>query len=100
MAQRINTKTLTPFPCTACGLCCRHVHLSEQTAYLDKGGGVCRHLDTNTNLCIIYNNRPLVCRVEDYYKAYLERDIEWDNFVALNLEICKKLQQGQQKSVP
>jgi hypothetical protein len=87
----MNTKPLTPFPCTACGKCCRLVGNSEQTAFLDRGDGVCRHFDEQTNLCTIYETRPLVCRVEDYYRRYLSNKIKWDNFVQINVEICRKL---------
>ncbi|EKX95291.1 YkgJ family cysteine cluster protein [Aggregatibacter actinomycetemcomitans] len=82
---------LKSFPCTACGKCCRNVHLSDQTAYLNRGDGICQHFDTEKNLCKIYENRPLICRVEDYYKAHLSHIYEWDEFVKLNLEICQKL---------
>lgn len=37
--------SLLPFPCTACGQCCRNVHLSDQTAYLDRGDGTCLHFN-------------------------------------------------------
>lgn len=30
-----------PFPRTACGQCCRRVYLSELTAYLYRGDGIC-----------------------------------------------------------
>lgn len=83
---------IKPFPCTACGKCCQRVTLSEQTAYLDRGDGTCRHFDDTTNLCLIYEERPLVCQVENYYKQYLSKDITWDNFVKLNLQICEQLQ--------
>lgn len=92
MAKFINTKTLTPFPCTACGLCCRHVHLSEQTAYLDRGDGICQFLDTNTNLCQIYDDRPLICQVENYYRIHFKEKMDWETFVNLNLEVCHQLQ--------
>ena len=42
-------------------------------------------------LCLIYENRPLVCRVEQYYQTYLKEIYEWEEFVKLNLEICQKL---------
>lgn len=79
------------FTCTSCGKCCRRVNLSEQTAYLDRGDGVCRHFEESTNLCSIYAERPLVCRVEDFYKTFLVEKIEWEVFVKLNLQICEKL---------
>ena len=73
------------FPCTACGKCCQNVGKSEETALLDRGDG------EYTKLCLIYENRPLVCQVEKYYQAYLKEIYEWDEFVKLNLEICQKL---------
>ena len=82
-----------PFPCNSCGQCCRRVALSIQTAYLDRGDGVCRHFDEPTSLCSIYEERPLICRVEDYYKAYLSEQISWTQFVQINVEICQQWQQ-------
>lgn len=93
MAKLINTKTLTPFPCTACGLCCKNVHLSDITAYLDRGDSVCKFLNLNTNLCNIYETRPLVCRVDEFYLMHFEKQMDWDLFIEPNLEICKQLQQ-------
>ena len=84
-------KILSPFPFTACGKCCQNVDKSEQTKFLDRGDGTCYHFDENTKLCLIYENRPLVCRVEQYYQTYLKEIYEWEEFVKLNLEICQKL---------
>lgn len=80
------------FPCTACGLCCQKVHLSEQTAWLSRGDGVCKHYDEATRLCTIYENRPLVCRVADYYQAHLSDKIAWHDFVQINIAICQAFQ--------
>lgn len=93
MVKFINAKNLTPFPCTACGLCCLHVHKSEQTAFLDRGDGTCWHFDEDTNLCTIYDDRPLVCRVEAYYQAYLSEVYDWQVFIEMNVAMCQQLQQ-------
>ncbi|RRD91529.1 YkgJ family cysteine cluster protein [Conchiformibius steedae] len=82
-----------PFPCNACGKCCRLVNQSEQTAFLDRGDGVCRHFDESAKLCSIYATRPLVCRVEDYYVVHLSEMMTWQDFVQMNVSICDKLQQ-------
>jgi len=82
---------LTPFPCNACGKCCRRVSASPETAFLDRGDGVCHHFIEETHLCAIYETRPLVCRVEDYYRTWLKDVIPWDEFVRLNAAICEKL---------
>ncbi|MFZ7217414.1 YkgJ family cysteine cluster protein [Avibacterium avium] len=85
---------LTQFPCDACGKCCRRVNLSEQTRFLDRGDGVCHHFNERTNLCRIYQNRPLVCRVKDYYLAHLSDQYSWEEFVRLNIEVCEILKKG------
>ena len=88
---KIQLEALKSFPCNSCGKCCRRVNLSDSTNYLDRGDGVCRNFNEVSNLCNIYNDRPLICRVEDYYKTYLSDQIGWDDFVKINLDICEKL---------
>tara|TARA_R110002167_G_scaffold188380_1_gene389967 strand:- start:25640 stop:25867 length:228 start_codon:yes stop_codon:yes gene_type:complete len=68
------------------------VNESVETAFLDRSDGVCRHLDEQTHLCTIYEERPLVCRVEDYYQTNLSSVVSWSVFVDLNVEICNELQ--------
>ena len=82
---------MNTFPCTQCGACCRHVNLSELTAYLDRGDGICHYYDLASRLCSIYENRPEICRVEVYYQKYLKKQYTWDKFVELNLIACKQL---------
>ena len=82
------------FPCTACGQCCRHVNRSSQTAYLSRGDGICVYLDEKANLCSIYEHRPLICQVEKYYQTYLQKEISWEAFVNINLELCQKMQKN------
>ena len=79
------------FPCNSCGKCCRNVANSEQTAWLDRGDSVCIHFDETSQLCSIYETRPLVCRVEDYYEMHLKDQFSWADFVRLNQEICRIL---------
>lgn len=83
---------LTPFPCTSCGLCCRRVSDSLETQVLDRGDGVCHFLNEKTNLCDIYEQRPLVCRVQEYYIENYRHKISWKKFVDINVQICFKLQ--------
>lgn len=79
------------FPCSQCGACCRNVHLSEVTAYLDRGDGICHHYDLNTHLCLIYETRPEICRVGEYYNRHLKDQYSWDDFVKINLIVCEQL---------
>lgn len=82
------------FPCTQCGLCCKHVNLSPQTAFLDRGDGICHHLNLNTNLCSIYENRPSICNVNKQYNEVYRKKMPWVTFVELNLNICDLLQKS------
>ncbi|EGR0489765.1 YkgJ family cysteine cluster protein [Vibrio fluvialis] len=79
------------FPCDACGQCCRNVDLSEETRFLDRGDGTCSNFNTSTNLCDIYDERPLVCRVEEYYNQNLSHMYSWENFIEINLVVCAQL---------
>lgn len=79
------------FPCTACGKCCKNVALSSETTFLDRGDSICKNFNEDTNLCNIYSQRPLVCRVEDYYDTFLSDKYNWDDFVEINLIICENL---------
>lgn len=83
--------TRQAFPCNSCGKCCRLVDQSPQTAFLARDDGVCRHFDEQNNLCSIYAERPLVCRVEEYYEQHLTEQFAWDDFVKINLRICELL---------
>lgn len=51
------------FPCTACGCCCRRVHLDPSWPRgLLKPDGSCVHLLPDDR-CRIYEARPPVCRI-------------------------------------
>ena len=78
------------FPCTRCGACCRKLAKSTLYAQLDRGDGVCRHLDLNANLCRIYETRPTICRVSDMFSAF-SNHLSWPEYVALNLQACDEL---------
>ncbi|WP_428461259.1 YkgJ family cysteine cluster protein [Photobacterium kagoshimensis] len=85
------TENLKPFPCNGCGKCCANVHLSEITLPLSRGDGICRHLDTATRRCRIYEQRPDICQVELQYRENYSAQFSWDEFIAINLEICESL---------
>lgn len=77
------------FECKKCGECCRNLHLSETYADLDRGDGVCKYL--KANLCSIYEDRPLKCRVDEAYNTYFKSKMSLEIYYKLNYEICEKL---------
>lgn len=66
------------FECDCCGECCRNLHKSKLYAALDRGDGTCRYL--NDNLCSIYDERPLLCRVDDCYEVFFAEKLSREEF--------------------
>lgn len=79
------------FFCDCCGECCRNLDKSPVYAELDRGDGVCRYL--NGNLCSIYENRPLLCRVDECYETFFKDAMSMEEYYKLNYEVCKKLKE-------
>lgn len=77
------------FSCDACGECCRNLDKSPVYAELDNGNGVCKFL--NGNLCSIYKDRPLLCRVDDGYDAFFCGDLSRNEYYGLNYKYCSLL---------
>ena len=79
------------FECDVCGLCCQNLRGLSLYANLDRGDGVCRFYLEHNHKCSIYTTRPIICRVDDYYDAYLKNKISKECYYALNYEACNKL---------
>ncbi|GAA7090961.1 YkgJ family cysteine cluster protein [Helicobacter pylori] len=80
------------FPCTSCGLCCKNITGIIEFVEFDAGNGVCKFLDLETNLCKIYQSRPLICRVDEAHKK-LYSHIPLKEFYAKTqrfVTLCKK----------
>jgi hypothetical protein len=79
------------FPCNQCGACCKSIRLSEETIYLDRGDGTCRHFDNAQNTCTIYENRPDICNVHVMYEQRYQQQFSWSEFTKLNQLACEAL---------
>ena len=84
---------MSEFNCDKCGLCCQNLNENELYSDLNDGTGVCKFFDKVTKLCKIYDERPLKCNVKKGYQLY-EDIMDYDEYVKLNYEICKKLKEG------
>lgn len=85
--------TLSPaFPCNQCGACCRHVNRANETQFLDRGDGICRHYQLDTRQCAIYETRPLICQVEKQYQLNYQQQYSWPAFIELNQMACRILE--------
>ena len=77
------------FMCDKCGKCCRNLDKSPIYAELHNGNGVCKYLDGN--LCSIYENRPLLCRVDERFDKFFKNTMPLEKYYKLNYEFCIKL---------
>ena len=79
------------FYCDCCGCCCRSIKDIPYFKEMDRGDGVCIHLDDATNLCNIYNHRPILCRVDECYEAYFSTRMSRQAYEKMNYEACEML---------
>lgn len=79
------------FKCDQCGECCRNLNKSSLYEELNRGDGVCKYL--NDNICSIYENRPLLCRVDDSYDAFFSVQYTREQYYDLNYRECKNLKE-------
>lgn len=77
------------FSCDMCGKCCRNLQLSEIYSSLDDGTGKCIYL--NGNQCSIYNDRPLICKVDESYEVFFKDIMSKEEYYRINYEVCNKL---------
>lgn len=77
------------FKCDCCGCCCRNISKSELYAYLDNGNGVCKYL--SGNLCSIYEERPLLCRVDECYELFFKKSMSLEEYYRQNYSVCNEL---------
>ena len=79
------------FKCDCCGACCRNLDKSSYFAAMDKGNGVCKYLDEKTNLCTIYDHRPLLCNVDEAYRVYFKKYMSLEKYYETNYKACELL---------
>lgn len=79
------------FICEKCGQCCCNINKNSLYKELDNGEGVCIHYNKVTRLCNIYEQRPILCRIDDAYELYFKTSLSKEKYYELNYEACRKL---------
>ena len=82
---------MTKFSCNGCGACCRRVYLIPDFPEPLKEDGSCEHLQED-NSCGIYETRPLICKIDDFYDKHLSGHLPREEFHRMNAELCKQYQ--------
>lgn len=83
------------FECDKCGECCKNLHKSPLYDELHNGNGICRYLQGN--LCSIYEDRPLLCRIEECYDVMLKNKLSYEEYIQLNHKYCNELKSKRRK---
>lgn len=79
--------------CSQCGLCCTRVDTVPEFSEHALPDGRCQHL-TSELLCAIYESRPELCRADKMYEKYYADHLSEDDYYAMLISLCKKLQSG------
>lgn len=82
------------FKCNKCGCCCRHLGKSELYKELDRGDGTCKYLQGN--LCTIYTERPLLCRIDECYEKFFKDQMTLEQYYKVNYEMCKEIRRWEE----
>ena len=70
---------------------------SEIYKELDRGDGICKYL--KGNLCSIYKNRPMICRIDEGYEAIFRNYISKDEYYKQNYRVCEILKNRKSNNV-
>lgn len=81
------------FPCTECGLCCQNIRNIEELKSYDLGNGTCKYFNKLNNQCIIYHDRPNICRVDKMFELVYYKEFTRKEFYIENAKACNKLQE-------
>lgn len=79
------------FECKRCGCCCRNLDKSDIYTSLNRGDGVCKYLKGND--CSIYENRPLLCRIDESYERLFSHVLTREEYYLMNKQACEKLKE-------
>lgn len=77
------------FKCDQCGECCKNLDKSPIYVELDTGNGICKYL--NGNKCSIYDERPLLCRVDESYEHFFKDIMSLEEYYKQNYKVCNTL---------
>lgn len=74
-------------------MCCRRIFGIESLREYDRGDGVCKFLDLDSNKCKIYASRPDICRVDLMYERHFKSLYSKIRFYKMNAAACNAMQE-------
>ncbi len=55
---------------------------------------MCKYYDEQSKLCSVYNERPVICNVDQYYETVLKGTVERAAYYSSNYAVCEKLKRS------
>lgn len=80
------------FICDKCCECCRNLHKSSLYDELHTGDD-----SIQDNLCLIYENRPLLCRIDDCYEIMFKEKLSYNEYIEFNYKYCNEFKKLRRK---
>lgn len=71
-----------------------NVNKSQIYSNLDRGDGICKYFDEDSHLCMIYDNRPLVCNIDKMYEVFFSDSLSLTEYYNLNYKSCEILRRS------
>lgn len=78
------------FPCTQCGACCSSIEGIDFLAQYNQNGQCIKLVD---HQCSIYEERPLLCRIDEAYDEIFSKHMTRQAFYEQNAKACNQLQE-------
>lgn len=82
------------YSCMKCGLCCKNLGHNDLYKSIRNAEGACIYFDQHTNLCSIYEDRPLICRIDEFYDLVGFDGKTREEYYRLNELDCIKMQES------
>lgn len=79
------------FNCDGCGYCCENLLRNDAMRDMHSGDGVCHFFNKVSRKCNIYESRPLICRVDDYYRLRMVGRMSMAEYYQINIDCCDML---------
>ena len=76
--------------CKQCGKCCEQVERILPNFALKDGS--CCHYDKESHLCKIYWERPMRCRVDEFYVRHMKYFMSYDRYYTQQRVACEMAQ--------
>jgi uncharacterized protein len=82
---------MSKFLCSGCGACCMTV--GTKGLMPDRGDGACEHLEADNKMCSIYEDRPLLCKVDELFERMKKHKPNLDQraWNIYNTKVCHDL---------